>query len=42
MRRRSDLKFFTMKLIKKFEQHDMAVVVNEASLIAYLQCDELI
>ena len=36
MKRRSDDKLFLMKLIKDCEQSDMAKVINEASLMAYL------
>ena len=42
MKRKSDEVIFSMKLMKNCEQRDMGLMINEASLIAYLQCDELI
>ena len=36
MKRKSDEVIFSMKLMKNCEQRDMGLMINEASLIAYL------
>lgn len=42
VKRKLDGKLFALKVIKNVEEIDMEVIINEASLNAYLESDELI
>ena len=42
MKRRLDGKIFAVKTVKEMQENDLDMVRNEASLNAYLHCDELI